>query len=310
MKKEIARTKKMRSTITSKEATEFLPLVPDVKLKKKVVLKESVYHPKNKLNHLKGNEWLYFTKTILQTSYPHELGHDLRKEHGGCKPPQLMQHIIEFFTKKKDTILDPFAGVGGTLLGASLAGRKCAGIEINKKWINIYHKVCKREKILDQEMIHGDCLEVLENMVSERKKFDFVVTDPPYSIALEKTMCDGVYDIQHRKTDFNGFSESHKDLRNLKTFDEYYDAMKKVGKLVNEILKPEKYFVLIIRDSYQNSKYIPASFEVAKRMEEVGFVLKGIKIWYATGSRMRPYGYPYVYIPNIVHQNIIILRKE
>jgi len=279
------------------------------KPQKNVIIKESAYHPKNKLNHLKGNEWLYFTKTILQTSYPHECGHDLRKEHGGCKPPQLMKHIIEFFTKNSNTVLDPFGGVGGTLLGASLAGRKCTGIEINKKWIDIYKKVCQRERIEEQELIHGDCVEVLHKFKKEGRMFDFVVSDPPYSIALDKTMCDGVYDIQHRKTDFNGFSDDERDLRNLKTFEQYYDVMEKIGSLLKDVLKPEGYFVLIIRDSYQDGQYIPASFEVAERMKKVGFVLKGIKVWYATGSRMRPYGYPYVYVPNIVHQNIIVLRN-
>ncbi len=289
----------------------IFPLVNDKEKKlKKVVVKESKYHPKNKLNHLKGNEWLYFTKTMLQTSYPHEYAHDLRKEHGGCKPPQLMQHIIEFFTKKNSTVLDPFAGVGGTLIGATLAGRKCTGIELNKKWIDIYHKVCKREKLAKQKIIHDDCINAMKKMKKKGEEFDFVVSDPPYSIALDKTMCDGVYDIQHRKTDFNGFSNDKLDLRNLSSFEEYYDAMEEVGKGVKDIIKTNGYFVLIMRDSYQDGKYVPASYEVAKRMESVGFVLKGFKIWYATGSRMRPYGYPYVFVPNIAHQNIIVLRNE
>ena len=82
------------------------------KYRKKVNLKhESVYHPHNALNELKGNEWLYFTKTVLETSYPHGYGHDLRREQGACKPPQLMKHMIEFFTKQNQTVLDPFSGV-------------------------------------------------------------------------------------------------------------------------------------------------------------------------------------------------------
>jgi hypothetical protein len=32
-------------------------------------------------------------------------------------------------------------------------------------------------------------------------------------------------------------------------------------------------------------------------------------VWYATGARIRPYGYPYAYVPNITHQNIVIMRK-
>jgi DNA modification methylase len=108
---------------------------------KKVILQPPSVHPRNKLNALTGNEWLFFTKSVLRTSYSHGLGHKLRRQQGGNKPPQLMQHIIEFFTKPGQSVLDPFCGVGGTLLGASLCGRKATGIEINPRWIEVYHQV-------------------------------------------------------------------------------------------------------------------------------------------------------------------------
>ena len=43
--------------------------------------------------------------------------------------------------------------------------------------------------------------------------------------------------------------------------------------------------------------------------EAAGFVTKGEKIWYQAGSRLRPYGYPFAYIPNITHQYIVIFQK-
>ncbi|MFQ5799234.1 MAG: DNA methyltransferase, partial [Bacteroidota bacterium] len=92
--------------------------------------KKGKYHPKNTLNDLAGNEWLFFTKTVLRTSYPSEFGHKLRRKHYANKPPALMREMIEFFTKRGQTVLDPFAGVGGTLLGASLCGRKTTGVEL------------------------------------------------------------------------------------------------------------------------------------------------------------------------------------
>ena len=76
--------------------------------------KEGARHPQNGLNDLTGNAWMFFTKTVLQTSFPSELGHDLRRRHYANKPPRLMQQIIEFFTRRGDRVLDPFAGVGGT----------------------------------------------------------------------------------------------------------------------------------------------------------------------------------------------------
>ncbi|MEX1294569.1 MAG: DNA methyltransferase, partial [Candidatus Limnocylindrales bacterium] len=67
-------------------------------------------HPNNTLNELSGDEWLYFTKSLLTTAYPSELGHATRKVHGANKPPRLMARLIEFFTKGGELVLDPFAG--------------------------------------------------------------------------------------------------------------------------------------------------------------------------------------------------------
>ena len=42
----------------------------------------------------------------------------------------------------------------------------------------------------------------------------------------------------------------------------------------------------------------------------VGLVPKGDLIWYQAGTRLRPYGYPRAFVPNIVHQHILVLRNE
>lgn len=267
---------------------------------------------RNELNELAGNEWLFFTKSVLQTSYPSEFGQDLRREHGANKPPRLMKHIIEFFTRTGETVLDPFAGVGGTLIGASICQRRATGIEINKKWADVYHEVCVREGIQEQEMILGDCLEVLEDMIRKGRKFDFVATDPPYSIALEKTLAGDKYAEQFasRRTNFDTFSDDPRDFRNLADFDEYYDAIQEFATRTYQVLRPNRYMAVIIRDSYQDGEYIMASYEIAERIKKAGFTMKGVKIWYQSGAPVRPYGYPYAYVPNIVHQNILIFRKE
>ena len=50
--------------------------------------------------------------------------------------------------------------------------------------------------------------------------------------------------------------------------------------------------------------------ELAARADRVGFIPKGDLIWYQAGTRLRPYGYPRVFVPNIVHQHILVFRKE
>ena len=264
-------------------------------------------HPRNALNDLTGEQWLFFTRSVIQTAYPHELAHDLRKAHGANKPPQLMRALIEFFTKPGERVLDPFAGVGGTLIGAALAGRHATGIEINPRWAEVYAKVCQREGIEEQELVVGDAFDVLPDLGGP---YDMVATDPPYNLTLERTMCDGKYPNANRRTDYSTFSDDPKDLSNLPTYEAYLDAMQRVLVECRRLLRPGRYAVLIVRDAYQDGRYIMTHADLARRGESAGLVLKGETIWYQAGTRLRPYGYPYAYVPNIAHQHIMVMRRE
>lgn len=272
-------------------------------------------HPRNRLNHLSGEEWLYFTKTVMTTAYPSTLAHDLRREHGANKPPQLMQELVEFFTKGDGIVLDPFAGVGGTLLGAAICDppRRAVGIEINPRWIEIYHQVLQQHpELLPGEIHLGDCRKVMAGM--EDNSFDFIVTDPPYNLQLKRTMCkgnDSVYSNRH--TLYNMLSQEEGDIANSKSYEDFLAAMGEVFTQCFRLLKPGKYMVVILRNAYQEGKYIFTHADLAAAAAKInggrGFVPKGEKIWYQAGSRLRPYGYPFAYVPNIVHQYILILQK-
>ena len=270
-------------------------------------------HPRNALNDLSGEEWLYFTKSVITTTYPSEHGHELRRAHGANKPPQLMRSLIEFFTKASGRVLDPFAGVGGTLIGAALCDppRECVGVEINERWIEIYHQVIERSggALRRYPMIRGDCLEELTRM--ESASFDFIATDPPYNLHLERTMCDGRYDeaFANRRTDYDMRSDDPRDMANLKDYDAYLDRMEGLFAQCYRVLRPGKYMAVIVRNAYQKGEYIFTHADLARRARSAGFVPKGEKVWYQTGTRLRPYGYPYCYVPNIAHQHIVILRR-
>lgn len=266
-------------------------------------------HPKNALNELTGAKWMWFTKSIVTTTYPMEFGHKVRKAHGANKPPRLMQEQIEFFTKGDGVVLDPFAGVGGTLIGASVAEppRRCIGIEINGEWVDIYHQVCEQEGIAEQEMIVGDCLEKMASM--DEESFDFVATDPPYNIHVDKTMCDGKYGWSNRETDYNMRSEAEADFANLESYGDYLDAMERAFAECFRVLKRGAYLTIILRNAYQGGRYYLTNALLAERAERTGLVLKGEKIWYQGGTPLRPYGYPYGFVPNIVHQFILIFQK-
>lgn len=279
------------------------------KTKKKPQKRAPSVHPKNSLNELTGDRWMWFTKSIVTTTYPMEFGHKLRKAHGANKPPRLMQEQIEYFTKRNGLVLDPFAGVGGTLIGASVAEppRRGIGIEINPEWVEIYYQVCEQEGIEKQEMIVGDCMKVMASM--EDESFDFIATDPPYNIHVDQTMCDGKYGWSNRESDYNMRSEDEADFANLESYDDYLAAMERAFAECHRVLKPGAYMTIILRNAYQGGRYYLTNALLAERAERAGLVLKGEKIWYQGGTPLRPYGYPYGFVPNIVHQFILIFQR-
>ena len=294
-------------------------------------------HPDNELNELPGEEWLYFTKSVWSTAYPSELGHALRKRHGANKPPRLMARLIEFFTRGDELVLDPFAGVGGTLLGAAIARphRRGIGIELSRQWVDTFDSVV-RESIAERdglgpqladlgasdpggprsfdpsgiEMRVGDALQVLPTL--PEGSIDFVATDPPYNIQLPITMAGGRLAETHanRRTDYAMVSDDPADLANAADYSTFLERMTDVFGLLRRVLRDGRYVALIVRDAYQRGRYTFTAADLAARASSVGLVPKGDIVWYQAGTRLRPYGYPKVFVPNIAHQHIVVLRKE
>jgi DNA modification methylase len=294
-------------------------------------------HPANELNELTGEEWLYFTKSLLVTAYPSELGHAARKRHGANKPPRLMARLIEFFTKSGELVLDPFAGVGGTLLGAAIARgpRRAIGIEINPAWTTIYGEVVAAllaehdgagPRIADLgtadpggprgfdpsgcELRGGDALALLPAIADG--SVDFVAMDPPYTVQLPLTMAGGRLAEAHanRRTDYAMVSGDPADLANAATHDAYLDAMERVFGELARVLRPGRYAAVIVRDAYVEGAYRFTGAELSARAGRAGLVPKGDLIWYQAGTRLRPYGYPRAFVPNIAHQHVVVLRRE
>jgi DNA modification methylase len=293
-------------------------------------------HPGNTLNELSGEEWLYFTKSVWSTAYPSELGHEARRRHGANKPPRLMAKLIEFFTTSGELVLDPFAGVGGTLLGAAIARgpRRALGIELSPRWATVYADVV-RDLLAERdglgplladlgsadpagvrtfdprgcELRVGDALTVLPTLPAS--SVDFVATDPPYNIQLPITMSGGALAETHanRRTDYAMVTDDPADLANSPDYPTFLERMEQTFSELARVLRPSRYAAVIVRDAYQGGRYLFTAADLAARATAAGFVPKGDLVWYQAGTRLRPYGYPKAFVPNIAHQHILILRN-
>lgn len=276
----------------------------------------------NLLNDLNGSQWLFWTDTLYITSFSPDATHPLRKEHGAMKPPELMAEIISFFTKREELVLDPFAGVGGTLLGAALTKRRAVGYELNPRWVEIYRQVqrdyvVQQGKLVPRSMVtarqgedikaplyQGDCLALMTGL--EPASVDAVITDPPYGCHHRVTGFPG-------ETNFSMFNEGDpRDFANAADYDAFFTLMERFGREAWRVLKPGRYLVMIVGDRYLKGEFLPLGFRVAEKMRQVGFKLKGVRLWSnkATQRPLKPYAVYTSFVPNITHQNILILRKE
>lgn len=62
------------------------------------------------------------------------------KEHPAIFPEELAYKVINLLTYKDDIVLDPFCGIGTTLLVARYSGRNYIGIDISQKYVDITKK--------------------------------------------------------------------------------------------------------------------------------------------------------------------------
>src|SRR5512133_1876484 len=137
----------------------------------------------NKLNDLDSKTWLKFQKSWFIHNPPPRKKGVLR--HPAKFPETMAQEFIEFFTKKGQTVLDPMAGTGSTLVAALRAGRNSYGIELNPKYAEIAKRIIAEERAalgesvanLKSEIINGDAAQAINYQFP---LINYVLTSPPY----------------------------------------------------------------------------------------------------------------------------------
>src|SRR5690349_10961804 len=143
--------------------------------------------PPNKLNDLDSKRWLKFQKSwFIHNPPPRKKGVLV---HPAKFPETMAQEFIEFFTKKGETILDPMAGTGSSLVAALRAGRNSYGVELNPKYAEIAEQIIEQERKLLVEdvepltsnVICGDAAQITAYQIP---MIDYVLPSPPHGDLL------------------------------------------------------------------------------------------------------------------------------
>ena len=267
---------------------------------------------KNKLNDLDSKTWLKFQKSWFIHNPPPRRQGDL--VHPAKFPETMVQEFIEFFTKRGDTILDPMAGIGSSLVAALRAGRHSYGIELNPKYAAIARQIIAHERRSLGSSIENMKSEIITGDASLAGTYhlttmDYMITSPPY------------WDMLHAKGSATQmkrrlaseldvvYSDDPNDLGNLHDYEEFLARLIAIYAGLKPLLRDKAYLTIIVKNIKKGGRIYPLAWDLGRELGKV-YTLKDEKIWCQDNQSLAPYGLGSAWVSNTFHHYCLQFRNE
>jgi len=248
-----------------------------------------------KCNDLSGKEWLQNSFSIWRGLFKTKEEKDLK--HPASFPVSLCEKLLKTFSKSGGNVLDPFNGIGSSMVAANNLGYSGVGIDLSEEYCKIAEK--RINNCNNIQIINGDSFEEIEKLPENH--FDICITSPPYWDVLNmKRSAD-------RKKTVN-YSDSNNDLGNMQNYNDFITALGDLFLKIKKTLKPNRYCIINVMDLRKKSQFYPLHSDLAAEIQRIGYVYDDLIIWdrQQEYNNMRPLGYPYKYRINKVHEYLLI----
>lgn len=271
---------------------------------------------RNRLNDLTPKEWIKFQKSWFIHNPPPRKKGVLR--HPAKFPETLVEEFIRFFTKAGQTVLDPMAGTGSTLVAALRAGRHSFGVELNPRYADIARQVVAEERAALGA--HADSLraQIITGNAADFPRFarqhnipeiDYVITSPPYWDMLhargaqtqKKRRADAALDVV--------YSDDPHDLGNIPNYETFIEQLVRIYAGLKPFLRERAYLTIIVKNVKKGGKIYPLAWDLGKMLGEI-YTLKDERIWCQDNQRLAPYGMGSAWVSNTFHHYCLQFRNE
>ncbi len=265
---------------------------------------------RNWLNDLTNKEWLQLTKSFWVSKAPPR--DELKLQHPATFSEYDVERLIRLFTKSGQTVLDPFVGVGSTLIACLRTGRRGIGIELMPRWCELAKQRLAAESdnganLQDNiQILQGDARHIIAEI--EPESSDFIVTSPPYWCILEKNGQKVAAERASRNLPTN-YGKETPNLGNIEDYDLFLARLGEIFAECTRVLRPKRYMAVIASDFRHGAQYYLYHADLAKEIQQHGTVLKGVIVLLQDSKNLYAYGIPYAFVPNIHHQQILIFQK-
>jgi len=236
-------------------------------------------------------------------------GRDIRDKeiHPAVMPIALARRVVELFTHKGELTVDPFSGIGTTLLACQDLERNAVGFDINARYCEVAKKRLAQDNCsnvrIEQIAIEDDARNIPQYLQPESVSLLF--TSPPYANLLNRPRLNKSRRGKERKNDqFLKVEQYSQDARDLGTLsvEEYSNQLRGIYSGLLPLLKPKAHNVINVPDMWwsdgSGGRRIPIHIYVYHAMLEAGYELRNTIIWDRTNivNRVGIFGWPSNYI--------------
>lgn len=197
-----------------------------------------------------------------------------RKNEGAHRPdyhgnfvPQIPNQAMRRFTRRGEVVLDPFCGMGTTLIEARRLGRHAIGIELNPEVAEL-----ARERIAEEPNPYG-----VKTLLLTADS-----TQPETAQQVQAVLHEWGFSHTHLLLlhppyhDIIRFSEDPRDLSNALSESDFLERFEQVLRLFVPMMETGRMLVLVIGDKYSKGEWVPLGFRTMEQVLKQGLRLKSI----------------------------------
>lgn len=257
--------------------------------------------PPTHINCLTAKEWIRSQVAIWEFSYEKRDIRD-KKVHPAVFPIALPAKCIKLFTHEGELVLDPFAGIGTTLLAAQDLNRNAVGFDLKEEYIEFAESRLSQTRLFNetkQIAIRDDAHNIPQYLQDGTVALS--VTSPPYANMLNrrrlnKSIRGNLRQNEHYLT-VQQYSNDSNDLGTMEPI-EYARVLGEIYRGILPLMKPKAHCIINVTDLWWENKRVPVHVYVIEALTNVGYELRNIVIWDRRNlvNRVGIFGWPSNYI--------------
>jgi len=204
--------------------------------------------------------------------------------HPAVFPIALPAHFIKTLTHEGELVLDPFVGVGTTLLAAQDLGRNAVGFDLKREYIDICKKRLGQKKIVSDGTKQIAILDDAHNISKylEENTVSLCITSPPYANMLaHRRLNKSIRGDLRKNSHYLKVQQYSNDPSDLGTMnhEQYSKALEEIYSGILPLMKTKAHCIINVNDVWENNKRIPTHVYVLEALERAGFEFRNTFIW-------------------------------